>query len=103
MKSQPGFNRKKTKIDHGDTEARTKGNPLSARSIGLVPFWFFPCLCGEIRFGAFVLNQSALSATCKSPKNEGTQLRSQRQNDYIIVIAEAILLEVFLVDTPFIE
>ena len=27
------------------------------------------------------------SATCKSPKNEGTQLRSQRQNDSIIVIA----------------
>ncbi|MCK5381648.1 MAG: hypothetical protein KAJ81_09270, partial [Candidatus Latescibacteria bacterium] len=44
-----------------------------------------------------------MTATCKSPKNEGTQLRSQRQNDYIIVIAEAILLEVFLVDTPFIE
>jgi len=26
------------------------------------------------------------SATCKSPRNEGTQLRSQRQNDLIIVI-----------------
>jgi hypothetical protein len=30
---------------------------------------------------------SLCSATCKSLKNEGTPLRSQRQNDFIIVIA----------------